>query len=748
MFKEGQLVGESGRFQVRKRLGQGGFGVTYLARDTAMDSDCVIKLMRYERFLQTESGAQNLSRNDIHRLLKREVKRLRRIKNKRVPTFYGMHLLSGSDDSQQYFLSQEYIKGKSLRDLLKVQKKLPLKQCLDILESILNILQDLHHHTDEQGYVTPILHLDIKPDNMLLRSSDNALFLIDFGLSIEVPNSDTPDQQSTISFLDSAGTAGYAAPEQLQGNPVTTSDLYSLGITFMELYSGYSASAIESALGRDACFGKLLQLPESLSLLLEDMTEFRPGRRIQGANEVLQRLRDLQDRAAAPTNIQLAEQHGASNALARKVQRRETNRKSTIGAVQLASELQRSVASPHQVPHTNQTQEESESHPQGLIVDSELQRKRQRNNKTSGFERWLGMIIGVLLLGTFGALWSMDLGRFETKEPYSPQRRTYSSKTHQTQRPESIPPKRRRGQTIPERTREKVSLPTRERPTTQKAKLKPGERRKLKALVGGYARWIPPGTFWMGSPETEKYRNKDEGPVHKVKHSQGFWMMETEVTQAQYQQIMGFNPSWHRTVGKCTDDKCPVESVSWYEAALFANKLSSRLRQQKCYVCKRSACRAVKPNEYTSCKGWRLPTEAEWEYAARATTKTPYFTGECLTTTYANYNSHYPNEGCPVGKYNSSTIKTGSLLPNKWGLYDTSGNVWEWTYNWYQKDWYTHSSDLSLNPVGPESGAQRVTRGGGWYVSSWGTRSAFRLGVRPSVRSNLIGFRLVKSGDE
>jgi len=134
-----------------------------------------------------------------------------------------------------------------------------------------------------------------------------------------------------------------------------------------------------------------------------------------------------------------------------------------------------------------------------------------------------------------------------------------------------------------------------------------------------------------------------------------------------------------------------------------------------------------------------LPTEAQWEYACRAGTTTPFNTGNCLNSTQANYNAINPYPSCSKGEYKGEVVPVGSYAPNAWGLYDMHGNVWEWCADWYG----SYSSGSQTNPTGPSSGTGRVLRGGSWSNNAGICRSANRSGDTPDIRYSICGFRLV-----
>jgi formylglycine-generating enzyme required for sulfatase activity len=238
---------------------------------------------------------------------------------------------------------------------------------------------------------------------------------------------------------------------------------------------------------------------------------------------------------------------------------------------------------------------------------------------------------------------------------------------------------------------------------------------------------IPAGSFLMGSPPTELERGSPdsggeeaEGPQHLVVISRPLYMQRTEVTQAQYRAIIGKNPSRFRGC-----DRCPVERVSWHDAREFIRRLNAR----------------EKTNKY------RLPTEAEWEYACRAGTTTPFSFGRTISTRQANYNGEYVYGRGRKGVWRRKTTRAGSFPPNRWGLSDMHGNVWEWCQDWYHYAYYKKSP--TRDPQGPALAVpspenSRATRGGSWRNHPRSLRSARRDCARPTYRDDMIGFRVVR----
>ena len=249
--------------------------------------------------------------------------------------------------------------------------------------------------------------------------------------------------------------------------------------------------------------------------------------------------------------------------------------------------------------------------------------------------------------------------------------------------------------------------------------------------------WIPDGTFVMGSPEGEAGRDDDERQ-HEVRISQGFWMGKYEVTQGEWEAVMGANPSEFKACGA----RCPVESVSWEDVQEFIRRL----------------------NERASGSGYRyrLPTEAEWEYAARAGSAGATPEGELRILGERNapeldgqawyggnggvsYEEAFDCSGWLERQYEAEwcgTHAVGLKRANRWGLHDMLGNVCEWTGDWYGEE---YPSGAVTDPRGPATGSNRVLRGGGWYSGARYVRSAYRIDNSPGARNSGLGFRLVRT---
>ncbi len=239
---------------------------------------------------------------------------------------------------------------------------------------------------------------------------------------------------------------------------------------------------------------------------------------------------------------------------------------------------------------------------------------------------------------------------------------------------------------------------------------------------------IEKGSFMMGSTDSDKEASSDEKPQHRVNITKDFYMGQYEVTQAQWEVVMGSNPSYFKGADR------PVEQVSWEDVQVFIQKLNAK--------------------EGTNT--YRLPTEAEWEYASRAGSSSKYSFGDdasqlCQYGNVADLKAKETNSSWTVANCNdgvgAETSVVGRYRPNAWGLYDVHGNVWEWVQDWYNPDYYKNSPSSDPSNLIKNSSTRRVLRGGSWYDEPRYLRSAFRSGSLPAYRGSSIGFRLSKTLD-
>jgi formylglycine-generating enzyme required for sulfatase activity len=240
--------------------------------------------------------------------------------------------------------------------------------------------------------------------------------------------------------------------------------------------------------------------------------------------------------------------------------------------------------------------------------------------------------------------------------------------------------------------------------------------------VGVRFRLIEPGIFMMGSPPSEAGRRDNEGPAHEVKISKGFYIGIYPITQAQYEAVLGKNPSrFTLTLGGGANH--PVENVSWDDAVLFCERLSGSVEERK------------------EGRTYRLPTEAEWEYACRSGTTTPFFFGSAMSSADGSLDGKNPYGDAPRGASATRTSAVGSYRANHFGLFDMHGNVWEWCQDYYGADYYVSSP--RTDPQGPSEGEYRVLRGGSWRNQAVTCRSAYRNALPSNQKQPYIGFRVV-----
>ena len=241
---------------------------------------------------------------------------------------------------------------------------------------------------------------------------------------------------------------------------------------------------------------------------------------------------------------------------------------------------------------------------------------------------------------------------------------------------------------------------------------------------------IPAGEFMMGAPESEGLSRDSERPIHKVRITKPLLVGQFEVTQAEYEKVIGNNPSWFqkggggdKKVAGLDTSRFPVESLNWDSTVEFCNKLSEL------------------PSEKAAGRIYRLPSEAEWRYACRAGTTTAFHYGGSLGSKEANILGIYPFGGAPKGPSLKRSTNVGQYEPNAFGLYDMHGNIGEWINDWYGSRYYGNTP--VDNPPGPASGKDRMTAGGSWNTDAFRCRSGYRNAMAQAGIAKYFGFRVV-----
>ncbi|ELR96341.1 bifunctional serine/threonine-protein kinase/formylglycine-generating enzyme family protein [Gloeocapsa sp. PCC 73106] len=611
-----QLEGyQFGQYRILEILGQGGFGRTYKALDTwCLDRPCVIKKLLV-------AGRDNIL-DQIKEMFKREAQQLLELDHSRIPKLYAYPNL-GND----FYLVQEYIDGVTLTKEWYQQGDFTDQKIEELLKQLVPILVYIQKKN--------ILHRDIKPDNIMRRTKDNLLVLIDFGAARVKVESDGVTMTAIY-------TPEYASVEQIRGNADKSTDIYSLGVTCVRLRTGCLKSDRNNLIYDNS----------------RNRWKYRQYLEVQG-NELNPKLASILDKMTA---INLEDRYQNAQELWEDIKKYEED------------------VSPEPPPPPPPP-------PPISLIEHLLKLLNFKINRLEFF-KWLGW--GFLGLAGWGgvSLWrggGGTPGGIETVPPPT----SNTTVEFQTLQINEI------GEVV-----------SQENLSTELLQLDLSRGVTLDFLK------IPSAIFLRGSPETEEGRSSDEGPQIEVQISQ-FWLGKHPVTQAQYQQIMGINPSHFEGNNR------PVEQVSWEDAIKFCEASSHKLGQTV-----------------------RLPSEAEWEYACRGGTITPFAFGPILTSELANYNGRYYDGKTLKGTDKKETTEVGSYPPNRFGLHDCHGNVWEWCQDDYVDSYAKAFTDgTPVSAVGNEN--EKVFRGGSWLNSRLNLRSAYRnKGDRTLKRSN-IGFRVV-----
>ncbi|MEG5174999.1 bifunctional serine/threonine-protein kinase/formylglycine-generating enzyme family protein [Microcoleus sp. B3-D7] len=635
------------RFRMIKLLGQGGFGRTYLAEDIdRLNQPCVVKQLAPD-----VQGTWAISK--AVELFQQEARQLQQLgQHPQIPSLDAYF-----EDNKYLYLVQQFVDGDNLLTLFHNQGIWQENQVKQLLLELLPVLKFVHEQK--------IIHRDIKPENIMRRRRDGVLMLIDFGVSKQLSGTVISRRGTQI------GSHGYAPLEQMQGGEAyAASDLFSLGATAFHLLTAVHPYGLwtEHGYSWTGNWQQHLKSPidKGLEVILSKLLAKDIQQRYQSAEEVLIDFQRQSRQTPAPTpppTIPVIPQH--SLPLPTNTTRR--------GFLQLAGFAGGGFAL-------------------ALLSQSLL------NNKSSSS--------------------SPNLPPSSNKQPPSPKSSAQKSSPKTTAKSSSPKPS-------PQSVAESPSPKPSPKPPPETPKPKPysnalksftfetvtvnstgkiANRRqgKAQAFIENIGNGItldmvaiPGGTFLMGSPDTEAGRSSYEG-AQPTLNMPAFFMGKYEITQEQYQAVMGNNPSEFKGA------KLPVEKVSWNDAVEFCKRLSKKTG-----------------------KTYRLPSEAEWEYACRAGTKTPFYFGETITPDLVNYNGNNPYAGASKGLYRKQTTEVGNFSPNAFGLYDMHGNVWEW-----------------CSHLDNDRSDRRVRCGGSWNDTAVNCRSAYRLSNLAGDRFSDIGFRV------
>ena len=626
---------QGGRYIIEKVIGQGGFGITYLATRTVFNEKVAVKEFFMKDFCNRDSETFNVSvgsagsRDAVERFRQKflkEAQNIYRLKHKHI-----IPVIDVFEENGTAYYVMEYIGGGSLADKVN-NGALPETVALRYIRQVAGALEFVHGNR--------MMHLDIKPANILVDDADNVV-LIDFGLAKQY------DEEGHQTSTTPVGIShGYAPIEQYRRSGVSSfspaADIYSLGATLFKLVTGKTppeASDIISA--------GLPQFPATLSLHVRNA--------IKAAMQPA-----CKDRPQSVAEFLSLLDEG------------------TIVAVDDDTKI------------LDKTTGDDETIVEPLPHPSDRERVVVESN---GKKNWLPVIIGVvlavvatILIVLFAGGGGYDYDSYydydscyvdlKTEPRYDDSEESY----HDNSEPVSpVPPVSQ----YVHRDREFMIN---------------GVRFKMVAVDGGI--------FSMGATEEQTKAGKDEFPVHTVTLSDDY-IAETEVTQQLWEAVMGYNPS--HFVGSYN----PVEKVSYNDCILFVGRLNELLA-----------------DELPEGRRFRLPSEAQWEFAARGGNRSLRY----------QYSGDYALENIALYKGNSNfkTHAVKSKSPNELGIYDMSGNVYEWCSDWYGN----YSSAAQTDPEGPLSGKDRVLRGGCWSYGAEFCRVAFRSNREPDYKGNNRGLRL------
>ena len=607
---------QNGKYQIQRVLGQGGFGVTYLALQQGLNRIVAIKEFFMENFCVRNADTHHVtiategSRELVERYRNKFLKEARNIAKLEHPNIVS--IIDVFEENSTAYYVMKYAQNGSLDDKVKREGHLSEAEATRYILKIANALRFVHQHK--------MTHLDVKPANILLSDNDEP-WLIDFGLSKQY-DTKTGEQTSSTPL---GYSPGYAPIEQYMAGGAGTfspeSDIYSLGATFYKLLTGNTPPDASTIANDGLPVQALKEKGVSQQTIYAIFQAMEPLRK--------DRLHDMD------SFINLLEKEPSEKPAAQQLSQPYT--------------VQTIISEGSAPAAVVQHKEQAEAHPRPQPKQSHTPvLGKKRTSWADWAELGVALSVIVVIVGTVFMLNNHSQGG--SSDLWTNETMTFEAN---------------------------------------------GVSFTMIPVEGG--------TFTMGATSEMIEPNSYEKPTHQVTLS-SYYIGETEVTQALWKAVMGSNPSHFK------GDNLPVELVSWDDCQIFINHLNS-----------------------LTGKNFRLPTEAEWEFAARGGNQSRHtqYSGSSRINDVAWYESNSGDKPHPV--------KTKQ--PNELGIYDMSGNVWEWCQDWF--DYY--SSYAQTNPTGAGSGSDRVYRGGSWCYSPRGCRSSIRGGHGPEIPIYSVGLRLVLS---
>ncbi len=665
-------------YTIVRLIAQGGMGAVYLAKHQRLGSTVAVK----ETFFDDPS---------LLKAFEREARLLASLRHGALPK-----VIDHFPEGDGWFLVMEFIAGDDLGDMLKERgSAFPIDQAMDWGDQLLGALEYLHKQTP------PVIHRDIKPHNLKL-TEEGQIVLLDFGLA---KGHAEGMSRMTAGHSIQGYTPAYAPLEQIQGAGTDgRSDLYSLAATLYHLMTGFIPA---DALSRAAVVvngqpdplrpAKELnpQVPQRVAdVLMQAMSQNRDQRQA-GASEMRRMLRDAAGNDQPTVVAPVAPHTGATIAMASEPRRDNDppiiNRPSPAAVNLSTHKPQSDNLAARTEWDTGQPERATSPRPVPAMEPTPFLQGARKWNRPS----WMTLgIVALLIIGivVFAVVSNRNSNTTSnTTKAIAPAMKSFDFDTATVDWKANIQDRRK------------------------------GQARYYVEDIGVALEMveIPGGTFTMGSPANEAGRDGGEGPQHQVTIPR-FCMGKFEVTQAQWRAVASLpkvssdlNPNLSGFKG----DNLPVERVSWEDAMEVCARLSR-----------------------ATGRTYRLPSEAEWEYACRAGTRTAFAFGETVTPELVNYDGNYPYGSAAKGTYRQITTAAGSVgYPNAFGLYDMHGNVWELCMDYWHDSYSGAPTDGSLWQTGDYANL-RVVRGGAWSSHAANARSAYR---KTDSRDYDSGFRVV-----